>query len=184
MKTVIGFNGSPRPLGNTGRLVKAVLSGAEAAGAKTRYVHLGALRFGECTACMACRKHPACALPDDMSKTVQDIFHADAIVLGSPVYMWQVSGLTKLFMDRLYPVLDLDYKTRLARKPKLVLAFSQGLSDAAFFGPYFEQTKAVLGFLGFTVTDIVLAVGTRASDDVEKQAGALALARAAGARLV
>ena len=184
MKTVIGFNGSPRPLGNTGRLVKAVLGGAEAAGAKARYVHLAALKFSDCTACMGCRSQPACIQPDDLSKVVQDIFHADAIVLGSPVYMWQVTGLAKLFMDRLYPVLNPDYTTRLARKPKLVLAFTQGHPDGAYFRPYFEQTKAVLGFLGFTVTDIVTAVGTRASDDIEKQPEALALARAAGARLV
>lgn len=184
MKTVIGFNGSPRPLGNTGRLVKAVLGGAEAAGAKTHYVHLAALKFGDCTACMSCRKQPACVQPDDMSKTVQDIFHADAIVLGSPIYMWQVTGLAKLFIDRLYPVLNPDFTTRLTRKPKLVLAFTQGHPDAAYFRPYFEQTKAVLGFLGFAVTDIVTAVGTRASDDIDKQADVLALARGAGSRLV
>lgn len=184
MKTVIGFNGSPRPLGNTGRLVKAVLSGAEEAGAKARYVHLAALKFSDCTACMNCRQHPACVQPDDMSKIVQDIFHADAIVLGSPVYMWQVTGLAKLFMDRLYPVLGPDYTTRLTRKPKLVLAFTQGHPDAAYFRPYFEQTKAVLSFLGFTVTDIISAVGTRASDDIEKQTEVLAQALAAGGRLV
>ena len=184
MKTVIGFNGSPRPMGNTARLVKAVLSGAEEAGAKTRCVHLAALKFGDCTACMSCRKQHGCVLPDEMSKIVQDIFHADAIVLGSPVYMWQVTGLTKLFMDRLYPVLNPDFSSRLKRKPRLVLAFTQGHPDAEFFKPYFEQTRGVLGFLGFQVAEVVSAVGTRASDDIEKQPEVLARAKAAGAALV
>jgi len=160
-----------------------VLAGAEAAGAKTRYVHLSSLRFGGCTACMSCRAQAACALSDDMAKIVQDIFQADAIVIGSPVYMWQVSGQAKLFIDRLYPVLNADFSTRLSRRPKLVLAFTQGHPDATFFRPYFEQTKAVLGFLGFTVTDILSAAGTRGSEDVERQTEVLARARAAGAGL-
>jgi multimeric flavodoxin WrbA len=95
-----------------------------------------------------------------------------------------VSGQTKLFMDRLYPVLNPDFSTRLLRRPKLVLAFTQGHPDASFFRPYFEQTKAVLGFLGFTVTDILSAVGTRDSEDIERQPAVLAQARAAGERLV
>ncbi len=184
MKTVIGFNGSPRPLGNTARLVKAVLAGAEAAGAKTRYVHLATLGFGGCTACMSCRTQPACAQDDAMSRVLQDIFHADALVIGSPVYMWQVTGQTKLFLDRLYPVLAADFTTRLHRRPKLALVFTQGHPDAAYFRPYFEQTRSLLGFLGFTVTDIVSAAGTRNSEDIEKQPAVLTRAREAGARLL
>lgn len=184
MKTVIGFNGSPRLTGNTARLVQAILAGAEAAGAKTRFVQLTDLRLSGCSACMSCRQQPACALADDMAKVVQDILHADAIVLGSPVYMWQVSGQTKLFMDRLYPLLNPDFSTRLTRKPKLALAFTQGHPDGSFFMPYFEQTRKVLGLLGFQAIEIVSATGTRAADDIEKQANVLARAADVGAHLV
>ncbi len=135
MKTVIGFNGSPRVTGNTSRLVQAILAGAQAAGAKTRLVHLARLDMGGCTACMACRQQAACSQPDDMGRVVQDILHADAVVLGSPVYMWQVSGQTKMFMDRLYPLLNPDFSTRLVRRPRLALAFTQGHPDESFFWP-------------------------------------------------
>ncbi|MBN2449511.1 MAG: flavodoxin family protein [Lentisphaeria bacterium] len=183
MATVLGFNGSPRVGGNTDRLVQRVLAGAEAAGAQTRLIQLSTLDFGSCTACMSCRCRPACALEDEMSGIVQEIFAADAVVIGSPIYMWQVTGLTKLFMDRLYPVLGPDFKTRLSRKPKLVLAFTQGHPDAAFFRPYFEQVRSVLGFLGFTVTEVLTVTGTRAPEDIEKQADILARADAAGKAL-
>jgi len=165
-------------------LVRAVLAGAESAGAKTRFVQLTRLRLGACTACMSCRKQSACIQEDDMAKVVQDILHADAVVLGSPVYMWQVSGQTKLFMDRLYPLLNPDFTTRLTRKPKLALAFTQGHPDGSFFMPYFEQTRKVLALLGFQSIEIVSATGTRAPDDIEKQTDVLARAREIGTRLV
>lgn len=184
MKTVIGFNGSPRVTGNTSRLVQAILAGAQAAGAKTRLVHLARLDMGGCTACMACRQQAACSQPDDMGRVVQDILHADAVVLGSPVYMWQVSGQTKMFMDRLYPLLNPDFSTRLVRRPRLALAFTQGHPDESFFWPYFEQTSKVLSLLGFTSIEIVSATGTRAPDDVEKQVATLVRAREVGAGLV
>ena len=184
MATVLGFNGSPRIDGNTDRLVKAVLAGAADAGAAIVHRQLSGMSLAWCAACMACREKAACVIQDDMSKVVQEILQADALVLGSPVYMWQMSGQAKTFMDRLYPVLNADFTTRLTQRPKMILAFTQGHPEADYFKPYFDQTRAVLEFLGFRVVDIISAVGTRAPDDIEKQPDVLARARDLGGSLV
>jgi len=41
-------------------------------------------------------------IKDDMQKVYPRLLEADAIILGSPVYFWSVSGQAKTFMDRTY----------------------------------------------------------------------------------
>lgn len=181
---VIGFSGSPRKDGNTDRLVRQVLNGAAGAGAETKFVRVADAAIKGCVACYHCRPTGVCALRDDMAPLLAEVLAADAVVLGSPVYMGQMTGQLKLFVDRLLPVLKPDYTTRLAKQPTLLCVYTQGNEDAAAFRPYMEQTSRFLGFLGFAPKGFLAATGTRAKDDIEKQAGLMAEARAAGAALV
>lgn len=180
---VLGFVGSPRREGNTARLVKAVLAAAGSKGAETKCFQLSDMHIGGCRSCYFCRGNTGCATKDDMIPVYDELFSCDAVVIGSPVYMWQMSGQTKLFVDRLLPVLNPDFTSRLARKPKLVLAFTQGQGDPAAFKSYVDSTAQVLGFLGFNVRDSIVAGATREPSDVEKQPGIMAAARAAGIEL-
>jgi multimeric flavodoxin WrbA len=43
-----------------------------------------------------------CVINDDMQILYDGIEHADALVLGSPIYMGQISALAKIFTDRLF----------------------------------------------------------------------------------
>src|SRR5690606_36893249 len=82
----------------------------------------------------------------------------DAVVLGSPVYMWQMTGQTKLLIDRLTAFLNPNFSSRLDNK-KLILVFSQGSSDRDAFKPYFEYTAGLLYYLGFDVLETIVAAG-------------------------
>lgn len=180
---VIGFSGSPRRDGNTDRFVQRVLAGAESAGAETGFYRLDDMQIRGCRACMGCRRKPECSIDDDFSPLLPDIFAADALVLGSPVYMWQVTGQTKLFMDRLYPVINPDFSSRLKKHPKMVLVFAQGNPDPKSFDTYFQHTRNMFGFLGFTVTDVLVAAGTRGLSDIAGLSPVLEQALAAGKAL-
>ena len=94
-----------------------------------------------------------------MQKLYQEIQTADTVVLGSPVYMWQMTAQTKIFVDRLTAFLKPNFSSRLDNK-KLILVFSQGSSDRDAFKPYFEYTAGILYYLGFDVLDTVIAAGT------------------------
>ena len=94
-----------------------------------------------------------------MQKLYREIQTADAIVLGSPVYMWQMTAQTKLLIDRMTAFLRPDFSSRLDNK-KLILVFTQGISDGDAFKPYFEYTAGLLYYLGFDVLDTIVAAGT------------------------
>lgn len=118
---VIGFVGSPRKNGNIDVLVQQVLQGASAAEAETKIFYLNELDFKGCQGCNFCKVNNRCGLQDDMTSLYDEIANAGAIVIGSPVYIGQVSGQTKLFLDRWYAFMNPDFSTRLekGKKPPL-----------------------------------------------------------------
>ena len=181
---VVGFSGSPRKDANTDRLVRQVLAGAKAAGAETKFIRIADLKISGCISCYHCKTHDTCSIKDDMQDIYKDIHGADACVIGSPVYMGQVSGQTKIFWDRLLPLFNADFSTRLKKHPALVLVFTQGQPDISMFKPYMENTKQMFGFMGFNPKEIIVAGGTREKADVDKQKDLMAKAKEAGAGLV
>jgi multimeric flavodoxin WrbA len=180
---VIGFSGSPRKNANTDRLVLQVLAGAKEQGAETSFFRVADLNIRGCTSCYYCKSHDTCSIRDDMQSLYKELYAADAVVIGSPVYMGQMTGQTKIFMDRLLPLLNADFSTRLKKRPSLVLAFTQGQPDTGMFMPYIESTKRVFGFMGFSPKDILVAGATRQPEDIDKQKDLMAKAKAIGADL-
>ena len=180
---VVGFSGSPRKDANTDRLVGHVLAGARAAGAETKLLRIADLNIKGCISCYYCKSHQTCSIGDDMQGIYKDIHAADAVVIGSPVYMGQMTGQTKTFVDRLLPLLNADFTTRLKQHPALVLVFTQGQPDTGMFKPYMENTHQMMGFLGFSSKGIIVAGGTRGNTDVDNQTDLTAKAKALGASL-
>jgi len=100
---VMAFNGSPRKNANTQTLIDAVLKGAESKGAETRIVDLHKLDMKGCMGCDACKLDLGkCVQKDELSPLLQEMKDCDAIVLGTPVYWFQVSAQLKTLIDRFY----------------------------------------------------------------------------------
>ncbi|WP_229391874.1 flavodoxin family protein [Methanosarcina sp. DH2] len=156
---VLGLVGSPKVDGNTSKLVNAFLEGAAEKGAETVIYNLASLDIKGCDACGRCQEHGCCVIDDDMQKLYREIQEADAVVLGSPVYMWQMTAQTKLLIDRMTAFLRPNFSSRLDHK-KLILVFTQGIPDRDAFKPYFEYTAGLLYYLGFDVLDTIVAAGT------------------------
>lgn len=180
---VIGIVGSPRKDGNTETLVSHILAGAAERGAVTRIFHLSSMAIGGCLGCGHCRNKPECKQDDDLQLLYSEIKESNGLVIGSPVYMWQMSAQTKIFIDRLLAFLNKDFTSRLAQRKKLVLAFTQGQGDVKAFKTYFDQTAAMMSFLGFNVLETIVAVGTVARKDILHQDSLLKHARVSGAKL-
>ena len=105
---IVAFNGSPRgAAGNTHIMVESFLAGAEAAGAETENILLTDRKIGHCIGCFACwLKTPGkCVIKDDMEELLEK-FKADIIVFASPLYVDNVTGIMKDFMDRTLPRLE------------------------------------------------------------------------------
>jgi len=102
VKKVLCLCGSARKGGNTELLLREVARGAEEAGVKCETIFLSDLSIGYCTGCSHCKTHEECSIQDDMPMLIDEIMQSSAVVLASPVYMGQITGQTKVFIDRLY----------------------------------------------------------------------------------
>ena len=103
MTKVVAINGSPRKKGNTYLLLKMVLDDLEQAGIETELIQLGSDNIAGCEACYACqtRNDNTCKLTkDSFNKTFAKCIEADAILLGSPVYVGGMTSHLKAFIDR------------------------------------------------------------------------------------
>ncbi|PRR78848.1 flavodoxin family protein [Clostridium vincentii] len=139
MKKVIGIIGSPRKLGNSTSMVNEVLRGAKDSGAETKVFYLNSMSIKGCQSCMYCRKNDNCCINDDMQEILENIKDSDAVIIGSPIYIYQVSGQTKIMMDRLYPFTDEKHKPRFGKK-KLVMVYTQA-------SPFFFSFRTYIRYL-------------------------------------
>lgn len=101
---IIGVNGSPRKGWNTHLLVAEALEGAASEGAETELIHLYDLRFRGCVSCFVCKQkeNPGhCAFADELLPVLGAISRCDGLILGSPLYIGDVTSSMRAFIERL-----------------------------------------------------------------------------------
>jgi multimeric flavodoxin WrbA len=66
------------------------------------YIFLSDVNFQMCKGCFACisKGEKFCPLKDDRTSIEEELLISDGIILSSPGYAWNVSGLMKNFIDR------------------------------------------------------------------------------------
>ncbi|AKX95767.1 FMN reductase [Moorella thermoacetica] len=183
MKKMVAFIGSPRKEGNTSTIVREIARGAKEAGAEVKIYNLNEMTLKPCQSCFYCRQAENCATKDDMQSVYADIKNADAIVIGSPIYMSQVTAQTKLLIDRLFPLIDANFKPRFGVK-KTVVVYSQGQDEAGAFQRYFEYNANVLKMLGLDIVDTIICSGANDPQTAVKNEGLMAKAFKTGRELV
>ena len=106
---ILALIGSHRRSGNTARVVRMVETRMRALGAlrgvpvEFETLFLADFDIRPCRGCRACfdRGEEWCPLTDDVPKIRTRMDAADALIVASPVYMDNVSGLVKNWIDRL-----------------------------------------------------------------------------------
>jgi multimeric flavodoxin WrbA len=103
---VIGINGSPRKGWNTHILVEEALKGAASRGAETELINLYDLNFKGCVSCFECKRvgGPSlgrCAARDDLRPVLEGIAGCGGLVLGSPIYIGEVTASVRALIERL-----------------------------------------------------------------------------------
>ena len=107
----IAINGSPRTKWNTATLLEKALEGAASEGAETEIIHLYELNFKGCISCFACKlkdgkSYGECAMNDELTPVLKKLKDADAVILGSPIYLGNSTGEMRSFMERyIFPFL-------------------------------------------------------------------------------
>ncbi len=105
MKTII-LNGSPRKKWNTAMMLKEAQRGAESVGAETEYIDLYDLTYTGCRSCLACKRKGGerckCFWKDDLSPVIDRIFASDALIIGSPIYLGDITSQVHALIERLH----------------------------------------------------------------------------------
>jgi multimeric flavodoxin WrbA len=102
-KQIVLINGSPRPEGNTFRMLQRSANSFESAGISTSVIQLAGTSIAECHVCMSCWKQcdGRCIIDDDgVNEILEKLINADGIILGSPVYHGGMTGIMKMLIDR------------------------------------------------------------------------------------
>ena len=105
MKKIIAINASPRTGWNTATLVREAAQGAEAQGIQVKVINLYKLdKFTGCISCFGC-KLPAnlgkCVYQNGLAPVLEEIRHADGLIIGTPNYLGDVSAGFRALYERL-----------------------------------------------------------------------------------
>lgn len=105
MKKIIAVNGSPRTGWNTDMLVRAAAGGAASEGAEVEVIDLYKLeKYTGCISCFACKTKASlgrCACRDGLKPVLDKIRGADGLIIGSPIYLGDISAGVRALYERL-----------------------------------------------------------------------------------
>ncbi|HNW34087.1 MAG TPA: flavodoxin family protein [Candidatus Ozemobacteraceae bacterium] len=184
MKRILGFVGSPKRDGNTGILMQRFMKGVAEAGGESKIHWLNMLKVTPCQACGYCQTHDRCVINDDLTPILLEIPKADGIVIGSPVYFFQVSAQTKALIDRFYSLLNPDFTHRLGAGKPLAMIYCQGNPERLTFESYFGLTARALKTVGMKLELSLVAPGLPEHGTVLQRPELLEEAQAMGRKMI
>ena len=103
---VLIINGSPRKNGVTAAVLHRIEENLRKADVEVFFYNLGEMKMSHCTGCNYCYRTGYCCIEDDTELLSKRIEEVDGVILGSPTYASNVSGLMKDFIDRGHFVIE------------------------------------------------------------------------------
>ena len=148
---IICLNGSPLTNGNTACLLDVFSATAAELGAEVRQIHLNALSYRGCQACMKCKgEMDRCALQDELTPVLDFVMTSDVLVLGSPIYFGEVTSQMKAFIDRTFSFLKPAFSgSRLEVGKSLVMILPQGAPDSGNFADVYPRYAGFFKWFGY-----------------------------------
>ncbi len=148
IKNIVVFDGGARnkKFSKTTLMVDKFVEGAKSAGANVEEFKLSKLDIHDCDGCYMCwTKIPGqCVHKDVMTELREKYRSANLVVFASPLYIFNVTGIMKTFMDRLLPIM----------KPYMLLDEKDGhISHPDRFPEFGEQGIVVFSASGFPDVD-------------------------------
>jgi multimeric flavodoxin WrbA len=163
---ILGISASPHGAqSQTLKLVKAVLDGANSAGAEVELMDACKLNICYCTACGVCYKTGECCKGDNFNELYKQMLLSNGKVWGAPNYFRSVTAQLKTVIDRMA---DTIHCQLFAGKYSCSVATGEGNYDQVT--SYLDQL--LIGFGSFVTGNLgaVLNQGPTALEEAEKKA--------------
>ena len=150
---ILVLNGSPRPQGDTAKMVAVFRETAESAGHDVAVINVCRKNIKGCLACEYChgKGHGVCVQKDDMQEIYAELKDTQMLVLASPIYYHGISGQLKCAVDRFYSAL---YPKAPETLKKVAMFLSSGDPDM-YDGAKFSYDGDFLGYLGLEDLGII-----------------------------
>lgn len=141
----IAINGSPRTDGNTAAALALIAEELAAQDIETSVLQIGGRNIRGCIACGKCAEIDGrCILNDPATQELFDqIYAADALIIGSPVYYAGMNGTLKAFLDRLFYC----SRGRMRHKVGMAFAVARRAGDVVTYdslNKYFQITEMLV----------------------------------------
>ena len=155
MKKIIIIDGGPRKNFNTAAMCEKVAEGVRSVEGESKIIRLYDLDYKGCMSCMACkvkgRASNVCKFKDTLTPLLEEIAHADGLVLASPIYFGDVTGQMRTFLERLaFPWLSYnDYSMTAPKKmPVLLIETMNGTPERKNSQGYGSMEYCITAALG------------------------------------
>lgn len=155
MKKIIIIDGGPRKNFNTAAMCEKVAEGVRSVEGESKIIRLYDLDYKGCMSCMACkvkgRASNVCKFKDALTPLLEEIAHADGLVLASPIYFGDVTGQMRTFLERLaFPWLSYnDYSMTAPKKmPVLLIETMNGTPERNNSQGYGSMEYCITAALG------------------------------------
>lgn len=180
---IVAILASPHVHGNGAAALDRVLEGAAENGAECIKYELCRLRIQNCSGCRNCVENGGvCVLKDDFTQIYETIKTADIVILSSPIYINQVNGFLKTFLDRCYPLTDKYHKPRFGKR-KVIMLCTYGAPIPFVFSKYIKSTGKSLKAMGLISRKNIIIHGCTTIDRVKNDAKLQAKLKAIGMKL-
>ena len=126
---ILAIVGSPRPKGNTNYLVDKALEEAAKSGLQTEKIILSQYDIRPCLGHDNCATLKKCTQEDDAPWILERFCEADAVILATPVYWYNVTAQMKTFIDRNYFLYKHDIQPRAKVVGIIIPAEMEGIED-------------------------------------------------------
>ena len=178
MKKVIILNASPRKNWNTYKMCESFAKGVKESGADAEIINLYDIDFKGCRSCFACKlkggkSFGRCGYPDGLTPILGRIAESDGVVLASPIYFGDVTGVARSLIERLFfPFFEYKegYPSIAPKKLKTAVIYTMNVDEKLGNEIYADLFKKVEGFMeiAFTKPERICAFDTYQFSDYDK----------------
>jgi len=153
-KGLLVINGSLRQGGNTDVVTRFVMKGAEKTGMPCKEVKLRELSIKDCDGCYQCIKTGACLIADDMQSVYKSLEKANILVFATPNYFCGVTGIMKVFLDRLFVYFHKSAKHRIEGKTAILLVTMNQKDEPKETKLLYNTFKVVFKHIGILLQEV------------------------------
>ena len=165
---ILGIVGSPRIGGNTELVIDEILRGAEEKGAVTEKISLNKLKINPCDGCNVCfkNKNGNCKFEDDFEEVKKKMEKSHAWIIGTPVYWWGPTAITKAFIDRWY---QHNIKSQFFKNKRLILVVASGGGSDSYSRHVVGMMEDIAKYVGLDFRDRIICTGVSRRGDVKNR---------------